>query len=96
MCGTPFQAGCGAELFSGTTSAYFELEEADEPAARDDKGRLLTTADGSPADAPDQAGFRAFGKSKDSHDDLPQTVIGMAVTRDGIPVRVWSFATPHR
>ncbi|MEU1567007.1 hypothetical protein ABZ504_42685 [Streptomyces mirabilis] len=33
-------------------------------------------------------GFRAYGKSKDSRDDLPQVVVGMAVTRDGIPVRV--------
>jgi len=81
-------------LFFDTTSTYFELEEPDEPAARDDKGRLLTDdrppaeEDGEPAD---QAGFRAFGKSKDSRDDLPQIVIGMAVTRDGIPVRVWSW-----
>ncbi|MBF8194688.1 transposase, partial [Nonomuraea sp. K274] len=37
------------------------------------------------------AGFRTHGKSKDSRDDLPQIVIGMAVTRDGIPVRVWSW-----
>lgn len=36
-------------------------------------------------------GFRARGKSKDHRDDLPQIVIGMAVTRDGIPVRVWSW-----
>ncbi|MFI7134774.1 transposase, partial [Nonomuraea sp. NPDC050153] len=36
-------------------------------------------------------GFRTFGKSKDSRDDLPQIVIGMAVTRSGIPVRVWSW-----
>ncbi|MFI7139213.1 IS1634 family transposase [Streptomyces massasporeus] len=84
-------------LFFDTTSTYFELEEADEPVARDDKGRLLTAADDVPADpdgsgdAPDQAGFRTFGKSKDSRDDLPQIVIGMAVTRDGIPVRVWSW-----
>ena len=39
----------------------------------------------------DEAGFRAHGKSKDSRDDLPQVVVGMAVTRDGIPVRVWSW-----
>jgi hypothetical protein len=81
-------------LFFDTTSTYFELEEADEPVARDDKGRPLTgdqepAADsGEPADA---AGFRTFGKSKDSREDLPQIVIGMAVTRDGIPVRVWSW-----
>lgn len=37
-------------------------------------------------------GFRRYGHSKDARDDLPQVVIGMAVTRDGIPIRVWSFA----
>ncbi|MCX5215488.1 IS1634 family transposase [Kitasatospora sp. NBC_00240] len=81
-------------LFFDTTSTYFELEEADEPSARDDRGRLLT--DDRPTAEEDggsveQAGFRTFGKSKDSRDDLPQIVIGMAVTRDGIPVRVWSW-----
>lgn len=55
-------------------------------------------ADGSvdaPAGAPEgavkQAGFRTYGASKDHRPDLPQVVIGMAVTRDGIPVRVWSW-----
>jgi hypothetical protein len=38
-----------------------------------------------------EAGFRTYGKSKDSRDDLPQVVIGMAVTRDGIPVRTWCW-----
>jgi hypothetical protein len=37
------------------------------------------------------SGFRTHGKSKDSRDDLPQIVIGLAVTRDGIPVRVWCW-----
>ena len=36
-------------------------------------------------------GFRAHGKSKDHRDDLPQIVIGLAVTRTGIPIRVWSW-----
>ena len=36
-------------------------------------------------------GFRAYGKSKDHRDDLPQIVIGLAVTREGIPVRVWCW-----
>jgi hypothetical protein len=44
-----------------------------------------------PAGATTQAGFRSYGKSKDSRDDLPQVVVGMAVTRDGIPVRVWCW-----
>ncbi len=39
----------------------------------------------------DSGGFRTYGKSKDSRDDLPQIVIGMAVTREGIPVRVWCW-----
>jgi len=34
-------------------------------------------------------GFRALGHSKDHRPDLPQVVIGLAVTREGIPVRVW-------
>jgi len=36
-------------------------------------------------------GFRTYGKSKDHRDDLPQIVVGLAVTREGIPVRVWSW-----
>ncbi len=35
--------------------------------------------------------FRRFGHSKDSRPDRPQVVIGLAVTKEGIPVRVWSF-----
>lgn len=30
-----------------------------------------------------------YGKSKDKRDDLPQIVIGLAVTKEGIPVRSW-------
>jgi hypothetical protein len=33
--------------------------------------------------------FRSLGHSKDHRPDLPQVVIGLAVTREGIPVRVW-------
>jgi hypothetical protein len=44
-----------------------------------------------PDGAVGKAGFRTRGKSKDSRDDLPQVVVGMAVTRDGIPVRVWCW-----
>jgi hypothetical protein len=36
-------------------------------------------------------GFRTWGKSKDHRGDLPQVIIGMAVTRTGIPIRVWSW-----
>jgi hypothetical protein len=37
----------------------------------------------------DESPFRALGHSKDHRPDLPQVVIGLAVTREGIPVRVW-------
>src|SRR6476659_6729321 len=84
-------------LFFDTTSTYFELEDPDEPVARDDHGRpLLGNGDGDGdgdggSGGAAGVGFRTYGKSKDSRDDLPQIVIGMAVTRDGIPVRVWCW-----
>jgi hypothetical protein len=34
-------------------------------------------------------GLRRYGHSKDSRSDLPQIVIGLAITREGIPVRCW-------
>jgi Transposase DDE domain len=76
-------------LFFDTTSTYFELDEEDEPLPRDKNGNV--TDDEQQAAGGKPAGFRAFGKSKDHRDDLPQVVIGMAVTRDGIPVRVWCW-----
>jgi hypothetical protein len=81
-----------------STSTYFELDEPDEPIARDQRGHVLPETSG-PAtgdgDHAKPAGFRTYGKSngksKDHRDDLPQVVIGMAVTRTGIPVRVWCW-----
>jgi len=35
--------------------------------------------------------FRVHGHSKDHRPDLPQVVIGLAVTKEGIPVRVWTW-----
>lgn len=84
-------------IFFDTTSTYFETEEADPAVWRDQHGRVVAPdgdeadADQAPAGATSRAGFRTHGKSKDSRDDLPQVVVGMAVTRDGIPVRVWCW-----
>jgi Transposase DDE domain len=88
-------------LFFDTTSTYFELEDPDSPVARDDHGNPLPegategadsdSGTGEPGGESTRVGFRTYGKSKDSRDDLPQIVIGMAVTRDGIPVRVWCW-----
>jgi hypothetical protein len=73
-------------VFVDTTSTYWEVDGADE------------LADLQPDPQPDdgvgkavEGGQRRFGKSKDHRDDLPQVVIAMAVTRDGIPVRCWTF-----
>src|SRR3954467_5136371 len=67
-------------LFFDTTSTYFERDTEDPPAPDADGD-----GDG------EQAGFRRFGHSKDHRGDLPQIIIGLAVTREGIPVRVWCW-----
>jgi hypothetical protein len=76
-------------LFFDTTSTYFETGDEDEPVPRDKNGSVTDDAEKAAEGKP--GGFRAYGKSKDHRDDLPQVVIGMAVTRDGIPVRVWCW-----
>src|SRR6266542_3227115 len=81
-------------LFFDTISTYFELDEPDEPIARDERGQALPeteNGDGGGGGGEKLAGFRTYGKSKDHRDDLPQIVIGMAVTRTGLPVRVWCW-----
>ena len=40
-------------------------------------------------DSPGSSELKAYGKSKHKRDDLPQVTIGLAVTREGIPVRCW-------
>jgi hypothetical protein len=77
-------------LFFDTTSTYFVTEEADAPVARDQQGNPVPDGTGGAAGAT-ETGFRTWGKSKDYRDDLPQVVIGMAVTRNGIPLRVWCW-----
>jgi hypothetical protein len=72
-------------VFVDTTSTYWESETADELA------ELADPAADDEHSSPAEAGTRAFGHSKDHRPDLPQVVIAMAVTRDGIPVRCWTF-----
>jgi Transposase DDE domain len=83
-------------LFFDTTSTYFEVGEADDPVWRDERGIPTNRPldEHGQGDAPDGhalRGFRGYGHSKDHRDDLPQVVIGMAVTRTGIPVRCWCW-----
>ena len=65
-------------LFFDTTSTYFERDE-EEHDVLDEDGNVVCPA------------FRVRGHSKDHRDDLPQVVIAMAVTRTGIPIRVWCW-----
>ena len=39
----------------------------------------------------DEEGPRRFGHSKDHRPDRPQVVVGLAVTRTGLPVRCWTL-----
>jgi len=39
----------------------------------------------------DEDEFRRRGHSKDHRDDLPQVSVGLAVTKEGIPVRCWCW-----
>jgi len=88
-------------FFFDTTSTYFELDQADTPVRRDTRGYPVDDhpdsddpADPHPATGSSDtgtAGFRGYGHSTDHRPDLPQVVVGMAVTRTGIPVRCWSW-----
>jgi len=42
-------------------------------------------------DEEDEDGLRQYGHSKDHRQDLPQIVIGLAVTKEGIPVKCWTL-----
>jgi len=42
-------------------------------------------------DEEDEKGLRRYGHSKDHRPDLPQVVIGLAVTKEGIPVKCWTM-----
>jgi hypothetical protein len=81
-------------VFVDTTSTYFEAEgpEVLPELQNDDQHDGDHDAAGAEESCPVESGRRAFGHSKDFRPDLPQVVIAMAVTRDGVPVRCWTFA----
>lgn len=64
-------------IFYDTTSLHFEIDEEDE-ATQHHHGR-------------DYEPLRKRGHSKNGRGDAPQIVVGLAVTRDGLPVRSWVF-----
>ena len=77
-------------LFFDTTSTYWETDRLpDELATDDDPDDERVDVGGGVLI---EGGRRRYGHSKDHRPELPQVVVGMAVTRTGIPVRVWTFA----
>ena len=83
-------------IFVDTSSTYFERDVADGEADLDlakgaEEKANLGVVD--PDDSgPEERATRRFNKhSKDHRPDLPQVVIGMAVTAEGVPVRCWTF-----
>ena len=86
-------------IFVDTSSTYWELDVADaeiDLAAAEEKENENATGDDGPA-VPEEEARRQFSKnSKDHRADLPQVVIAMAVTKEGIPIRCWTSRAPPR
>jgi Transposase DDE domain len=83
-------------IFVDTSSTYREVDVADEEielaaATQAEKAEGDASASEEPA-VPGELASRQFSKhSKDHRQDLPQVVIAMAVTAEGVPVRCWTF-----
>lgn len=90
-------------FFDGSTT-HWERDSADDElledpdvggesaeVSRDDDQAGACDTDGGGEGLPMEGATRRYGRSKDHRGDLPQVVIGLAVTREGIPVRLWTF-----
>ena len=65
-------------IFYDTTSLHFEIDEEDAGTVQR-KGQKYEPQ-------------RKRGHSKNGRGDAPQIVVGLAITRDGLPVRSWVFS----
>ena len=71
-------------IFYDTTSLHCEIDEEDEEEfARESLSH--------PGEMHSYPPLRRRGYSKNGREDAPQIVVGLAVTRDGLPVRSWVF-----
>jgi hypothetical protein len=75
-----------ALIFYDTTSLHFEIDDSDQGDGDDDLAEGSMAAGSKTYKAP-----RKRGMSENGRTDAPQIVIGLAVTRDGLPVRHWVF-----
>src|SRR5215510_14360710 len=92
MCSKPIKTGLNkrsisAELiFYDTTSLHFEIDAMDQGHGDDELVEGSMAAGSKTYKAP-----RKRGMSKNGRADAPQIVVGLAVTREGLPVRHWVF-----
>lgn len=78
---------CDVDLvFYDTTTLHCEIDEEDADGAEDAVVRGSELAGGKAYPA-----LRQRGRSKNKRSDVPQVVVGLAMTRDGLPVRSWVF-----
>jgi len=78
---------CDVELvFYDTTTLHCEIDLEDAGGGEDAtlRGSALAGAKTYPA-------LRQRGKAKNKRSDVPQVIVGLAMTRDGLPVRSWVF-----
>lgn len=73
-------------IFYDTTSLHFEVDEEDRGSGAEQIVHGSLAAGRKAYSAP-----RKRGHSKNGRSDVPQIVVGLAVTRDGFPVRHWVF-----
>ena len=73
-------------MFYDTTSLHFEIDEEDRGVGAGERVKGSLAAGGKTYRA-----LRKRGKSKNGRSDVPQVVVGLAVTREGFPVRHWVF-----
>lgn len=73
-------------IFYDTTSLHFEIDEEDRGFGEDDLLQGSLSSGNKKYPAPRKRGYPKNGRW-----DVPQVVVGLAVTRDGLPVRHWVF-----
>jgi hypothetical protein len=65
-------------IFYDTTNVHFEVDEEDGGAIKGPDGKM-------------RGPWRKRGNAKNKRYDAPLVTVGLAVTRDGLPVRSWVF-----
>lgn len=78
-------------IFYDTTSLHFEISQADSDSNPEGQEETEQENDLQEEDGAQSKPLRQRGYSKNKRSDLPQIVIGLAMTRDGFPIKHWVF-----